>query len=281
LGASGNTIAVPVFTGYGNTGNQELNAISGGSAASNYQQITEMISNINSSYNALVVEILNRSLHSIQFDANYTWSHALDYSQNADPTGATNNWYNPYGDYRVNYGNSTWDVPNRFVAYALYNFPSLKTDSPLKWVVNGWSLNDSFQMQNGLPFTAGVDNYPTNAINGDLNGSGSGSLIPVIGVNSYRYPRHIVDDARLQKSFALGGSRNLQLSLNAYNVANHQNITGFSATYLYYASGTNLEYNGPGSSETGGSDFMVPNAANNSGFLYTPREVEIVGRFNF
>ncbi len=135
LGANGSTISVPVFTGYGNTGNPELEAISGtGSAATGYQAITEMISNVNSSYNALVVEILNRSLHSLQFDANYTWSHALDFTQNAAPTGATNEWYNPYGEYRVNYGNSSWDVPNRFVAYALYNFPGVKSSNQLKWV---------------------------------------------------------------------------------------------------------------------------------------------------
>ncbi len=136
-------------------------------------------------------------------------------------------------------------------------------------------------MQNGLPFTAGVSGNPSGAIAGDLNGSGGTSLIPEIGINTYRYPRHIVDDARLQKNFAFGGSRVLELSLDAYNLANHQNITGFEGTYLYYATGTSMEYNGPGSSETGGSDFMVPNAANNSGFLYTPREIEIIGRFNF
>jgi hypothetical protein len=285
LGANGSTISVPVFTGYGNTSNPELNVLNGsGSAASGYQEIGELISNINSNYNALVVEILNRSLHSLQFDANYTWSHALDYSQNADvdTTGAYNgNWYNPYGNARVNYGNSSWDVPNRFVAYALYNFPGVKSSNPLKWVVNGWSINDSFQMQNGLPFTAGVSNKPTSAIGSGLNGSGGSSVIPGIGVNTYRYPRHVVDDARLQKNFAFQGGYKLELSLDAYNLANHKNVTGFEGTYLYYASGTSLEYNGPGSSETGGSDFMVPNAANNSGFLYTPREIEIIARFNF
>ena len=49
----------------------------------NFQAITELISNINSNYNAMVLEILNRSLHSIQFDVNYTWSHALDFAQQA------------------------------------------------------------------------------------------------------------------------------------------------------------------------------------------------------
>lgn len=280
LGATGATITVPVFTSYGNTANPELDAIGGGgSVASDYGEVAEMISNINSNYNALVAEIENHSLHNLQFDANYTWSHALDYSQNADSDGASsyNNWYNPYGDYRVNYGNSTWDIPNRFVAYALYTLPVMHSGQWLKWVANGWSINDSFQMQSGLPFTGGVSGKPTGAINSDLDGSDGSSVIPGIGVNTYRYPRDMVDDARIQKDFSFREGRSLDLSVNAYNVANHENVTGFEHNYLYYVSGTSLQYQGT----DGANEFMVPDAANNSGFLYTPRELELVGRFTF
>ena len=51
---------------------------------------------LNSSYNGLVLEVQNRSLDSlIQFDANYTWAHSLDFSQNASTAGNTNGWYDP------------------------------------------------------------------------------------------------------------------------------------------------------------------------------------------
>ena len=281
LGPTKSTFTVPVYTAYGNKGLF-------GSAATNYQAITEVLSNVNSNYNAMVAEVLNRSLRSIQFDASYTWAHALDYAQNAASQGATNNWYDPYGNPHVNYGNSNYNVPNRFVAYALYKFPGLHAANPLKWVANGWSLNDSFQMQNGLPFTAGVSGNPSgipnpnggkglSGINGDLNGSGGSSVIPVVGYNTFRYPRRIVDDVRIQKSFGFERGRNLELGLDAYNVANHQNITSFVATYLYSLSGTTLTYTGQGGKNT----FMVPNNSNNSGFLYTPRQIEIIGRFTF
>jgi outer membrane receptor protein involved in Fe transport len=285
LGANGSTITVPVFTGYGNTANPELNAIGGSSsAASNYGEIGEFVSNINSNYDALVVEVLNRSLHSLQFDANYTWSHALDFAQQANTTltSTFNNWYNPYTDAGANYGNSSWDVPNRFVAYALYNLPNLRTGNWVKYLANDWSLDDTFQMQNGLPFTAGVSGFPYDGILSDLNGASGSSLIPQIGVNTYRYPRAIVDDARVQKSFTFERGYNLALSLNAYNIANHQNITGFEDTALYDfsdSSANDLEYQGV--KGQGHQDFMVPDAANNSGFLYTPRELEIIARFNF
>ncbi len=47
-----------------------------------FGSVTELISNINSSYHALSVDMTNRIAYKyISFDANYTWSHALDYNQ--------------------------------------------------------------------------------------------------------------------------------------------------------------------------------------------------------
>lgn len=65
----------------------------------------------------------------------------------------------------------------------------------------------------------------------------------------------------------------------AFNVANHQNITGYQATYLYSLSGTTATYTGQ--SGTGAKNFLVPNNSNSSAFLYTPRQVEIALRVNF
>jgi hypothetical protein len=280
LGATNTQINVPVYTGYGNTALL-------GPAAANFQAISELISNVNSSYNGLVVEVLNRTLKSVTFDASYTYSHALDFAQNASTQGAAESWYDPFGPTgspRINHGNSSYNVPQRFVGYALYNFPNLHSSSPLKWVVNDWSLNDSFQMQNGLPFTAGSNGKPTGAIASSWNGSGGPSIIPQIGYNTYRYPRRIVDDARLQKSVKFDGShsvRSIDLILNVFNIANHQNVTGYQATYLYSLSGTTATYTGTGGTGKSSKNFMVPNNSNSSGFLYTPRDVEIAAKINF
>jgi hypothetical protein len=48
---------------------------------SHYGYVTEIVRNINSSYNGMIAEVQNRSSKYAQFDANYT-SHALDYNQN-------------------------------------------------------------------------------------------------------------------------------------------------------------------------------------------------------
>lgn len=272
LGATGSTITVPVYTQYGNT------ALFGSGAAS-FGSITQFTSNVNSSYNALVAEVVNRTLKTITFNASYTWSHALDFAQNANTQGTANTWYDPFGNPRINYGNSDFNVPNRFVAYALYRLPNINSSSPFKWIVNGWSINDSFQMQNGLPFTAGSNSKPSGAIATSLNGAGGSSIIPQIGYNTMRFPRRIVDDVRIQKEIAFEGGRNLQLILNAFNVANHQNVTSYQATYLYALSGTTATYTGQDG--TGPKTFKVVNNSNSSAFLYTPRQIEISARFNF
>jgi Carboxypeptidase regulatory-like domain/TonB-dependent Receptor Plug Domain len=275
LGATGSTYTPSVYTAYGNT------ALLGANAA-NFGSITEMVSNVNSAYNAFVVEVLNRSLKSLQFDANYTWSHALDFSQNALTEGTANSWYDPYSNAGANYGNSAYNVPNRFVAYALYSVPGIHSANMLKWVTNGWSIDDSFQMQNGLPYTAGFTGKISGAIGSNWNGAGgTNGIIPgYIGVNTFQYPRHIVDDARVDKAFDFENSRSLDLVLNVFNVANHQNITGVGTT-AYSISGSTLTYLGQGASNPSDNTLFQPTNSNSSGFLYTPREVEIAAKFSF
>ncbi len=255
----------------------------------NFTNITEFLSNINSNYNALVFEIQNHSIHGFQFDANYTWSHALDYNQNASSTvsGSTNNWLNPYASARQNYGTSQFNVGNRFVAYVIYNFPETSSGGPLKYLVNGWSIDDTYQVQNGLPYSALIQTgYNSSAAlnSGSWNGVNGVYYIPVIGLNTYQVPRAMVDDMRLQKQFTIRERYHLQLNADMYNVANHQNFSTSDINqnaYTYTASGiggstlTYLPNTGPG------VGFGSHSTSNDSGFLYTPREIQIQARLEF
>jgi hypothetical protein len=264
---------VPTYTKYGN-------AALFGSVAKNYQSITEVTSNINSSYNAFVAEIQNRSIHNLQFDLNYTWSHALDFNQNATTTDVGNNWYDPYSNPRINYGNSSYNVPNRIVGYALYSFPKLSGSSWYTYLSNGWRADTSFQMQDGLPYSANATGFAGSGASGglvsDWNGSGGLSIVPGLGINTYKTPRKIVDDIRVEKDFTFLDKYNLQFFLNVFNVANHQNIDGIGTTaYKLGGSGS------AGTATFQSSTWQVPTSSNNSGFLFTPREVEIATRFSF
>jgi hypothetical protein len=97
-----------------------------------------------------------------------------------------------------------------------------------------------------------------------------------------------VDDARLQKQIPLGKSRNLQLMCNIFNVANHQNIDGLGTTAYKLSSTTtggvttnSATYQGQGTANPSNNTYKIPTSSNNSGFLYTPRDIEIAARFNF
>jgi len=71
--------------------------------------------------------------------------------------------------------------------------------------------------------------------------------------------------------------------LNVFNVANHQNVTSYQATYLYAlsTSGSATTATYTGQDGTGAKSFKVVNNSNASAFLYTPRQVEISARINF
>jgi Carboxypeptidase regulatory-like domain len=263
LGAT--TIPVQVFTSYNTPG-------------TTFGAITDVISNINSNYNAFVAEVQNHSLKRVQFDVNYTWAHALDYNQNTTTTTSTTNWLDPYANPRSNYGNSSYNVPNRVVAWAIYNLPNFVQKSNWAgYLANGWSVDNSFQAQSGLPLSITVSgNVASNKVLGGWNGGGDTAYIPTIGRNTIKYPRHMVDDARIQKQITFTERYNLQLFLNVFNLVNHQNIDGINTTGYAFTGGTTSAVTATYQPTLG-----AVTSSNSSGFLYTPRELEIGAKFSF
>jgi len=268
---NGAVYVVPQYTGYLNK---------------NFTSITEVISNVNSNYNAFVVEVQNRSLKTIQWDVNYVWSHALDYNQNATTTDTSNNQYDPYGGQGADYGNSNYNVPDRVAGYVLYNFPNTSRGEWMKYLANDWAIDTGFQAQSGLPYSASLSSYPSyNALNSSWNGAGGTSWIPVIGRNTYKYPRDIVQDVRLQKQISFTERYKGEARLDLYNVYNHQNVTGVQTT-AYVLGGTssgnpNVSTATFQNGIAGTANFGTANNSNSSGFLYTPREVAIAFKFLF
>jgi hypothetical protein len=277
---TGTQVKVPVYTAYGNT------ALFG-TGATSFQSITQVSSNINSQYNALVGEVKSRKFYGIQMDANYTWSHALDYGQNAQTQGTANNFFDPYTNYRANYGNSNYNVPNRFSSYFLYDFPEVHGGARwLQLVANKWSFNDSFQMQSGLPYSLNISGTLTGAKLSGINGAGGVTFIPNsiipgvagLGRNAYKLKRDIVDDMRVVKGFPITDRYTLELRADVFNVANHQNVSAVGTTG-YNVSTTTTALTSTAAFQN--TTFGVPSSVNSSGFLYTPRNIQVSARFTF
>ncbi|ADV84838.1 TonB-dependent receptor [Terriglobus saanensis] len=237
------------------------------------------ISNVNSSFHALTVEVQKRASKYISFDANYTWSHALDFNQNQVTGLGSNLWIDPYNNARANYGNSFLNVPHRVVGWAILNIPGTHGNAILKQATNGWSIKPAFQMQSGLPYSASTNSFTTSnqcaaatclkPFTTGLGGTGT-TYMPILGRNTFQYPRDIVIDLRVQRDFPITERMRFELIGEAFNLANHQNITGINTT-AYNVTGTSLTYQ---------STFGAVQNSNNN-YAYNPRNIQIGGRLFF
>jgi len=304
--ANGTSFVVPTYSKGATTTSNLLNP--------NFGAVNELMSNINSSYHAMVAELVNKTSKKIQYDVNYTWAHALDNNQNESTTTLGSGWFDPYNidgyPKGANYGNSSFDVRNRLVAWTLINSPNIQANGWVKQVVNDWSLNPVFQAQNGLPYSAviGTGSPAYSAYSSSWNGAGSNYWIPAIGRNTYQLPRTMVLDLRLEKQFEVDVKDkpyHLQLLGEFFNLANHMNVTGVSSTaYNLSANSGTTSLCGPtgatfgqvsgqaqtecstltyvpkvGAGTTASGFQAVTNADSN--FAYSPRQVQISLRLEF
>jgi hypothetical protein len=271
--ACNSTYTAKVYNNYANT---------------NFAAITEIASNVNSSYNGLVAEITNQTFKYAVFDASYTFSHALDFNQNQSTQASSNQPLDPNGSLRPQYGNSAYNVPNRFVAYATFRYP--KTFTGVKsYLLDGWNLNPLVQMQNGLPYSLTTSSFPSGAsVSSGWNGAGgSPAYIPVIGRNTFTLRRAEVFDVRLEKQTQCAEKYTLQMFAEVFNVFNHQNYTGENSTGYTFggstAGVTTAGYTGPQTYTTqlqyNPSFGTYTNS--NSNYAYSPRQVQVAVRLSF
>jgi len=112
-----------------------------------------------SHYKALNVRWTSTNLKNKGLDitANYTWSHAQDNLSSTFTGGQPGVYYPGYLDAfnpKLDYGNSDYNLPNRFVFSGVWDIPWMKNASnPIaRQVLGGWSLGSIFKVHSGLPF---------------------------------------------------------------------------------------------------------------------------------
>lgn len=278
-----------------NAGGTLSNVYNGANITPNttYAGITDVLSNINSSYHAVSIDVTNRTYHWVTFDANYTFAHALDFSQLQTTGTTTNNWIDPFGDQTANYGNSNLDVRQRAVGWANLQIPGVADNkSVVSYLANGWSIKPLVQVQTGLPYSATVSGSTPQqcysigclatsaATTSGLLGTGV-SYIPQIGRNTFRYPRSINMDTRVQKDFKLHENYSLQLIAEAFNLANHQNVTSIAGgAYALAVANKNTGTQAPTATLTPTTNFQqVTNT--NSTYAFAPRQFQFALRLQF
>jgi hypothetical protein len=123
--------------------------------------VTEVSSSNLANYNGITLSV-KRRFSSLQFQANYTFSHALDMISNGGflpfnfaTNENTSNPQDPFNFRRYNYGNADYDVRHNASLNYVWTTPKKKG-----WigVVGNWTVSGTLFWRTGLPITAYDDN---------------------------------------------------------------------------------------------------------------------------
>jgi len=240
----------------------------------NLNQAIEVADIVDSTYNALVLQVNKRFNKGLLFNANYTLSKAEDTGQNSTTfISGFAAMVDPFNN-DAEKGPASFDRRHRGVVSVHYAPDFL-------W---GFELGGTGTFESGLPLN------PTISINSgaltaagplspqSVNGSGASNRAPWDTRNGFRQTDRKTVDMRVSKAFNLGGRKQLVALWEAFNIFNTINYTTFGTT----------KYNAVSSTYDATANKAVVNLASNTGFavpttasntLFGPRDMQIGFRF--
>ncbi len=201
-----------------------------------YGPVTDVVSNANATYNALVLEARRRTRRGLEFNAAWTWAKALDYGQNNSAVPQTNGQFDPF---TIGYdkGLSTLNLPHKVTASAVWE-PEVRR--PERWVrlaANGWEVSPLLVESSGRPYSYEI--FGGSRLNGghtSINGSGGAAYLPTVGRNTLRLPETVHLDLRVSRGIRLSERLRMRAAAEVFNLPNHVNYT--STTTRAYLPGT-------------------------------------------
>lgn len=118
-----------------------------------------------SNYHGLQLVARKAFSNGLQFNANYTWSHAIDILSDAFNSGRGGQVFRPTDNFNtaLDRGSADFDIRHRFVISYFYELPWMKSNR----FIGGWSFSGVTTFQTGVPFPL----YHSGAV-GDPNGDG-------------------------------------------------------------------------------------------------------------
>lgn len=258
----------------------------------NYQQVTEIFSRANSTYEGAILRITRTARSGLTLHARYTYAHTMDWNPNESALVSGPSVFDP-NDLRADYGTSNLDIRHSLSTVAIWE-PRWKLQGEPGRLANGWMLSGVGSFRSGLPYTmrtAGslAKEFDTTgaAIVGlapGMNGYGGDNRVYGVGRNTFRYPATWKADLRLARRFNLGSMRQLELLTESFNLFNHQNATELEAVGYTIESGS---VNGSLPTlnfltglKTGQTEFGQPLNVNGNDF-YRPRQIQFGMRVRF
>ncbi len=205
-----------------------------------YSDVNAQVSDGNSSYNALNIEVKKRFSTNMQFLATYTWSHSIDDSSDLQtllkPQDNTN--------FRAEKSDSLFDQRHRFVISGIMSSPDAwrSSDSGFKRFMHGFSFAPIVEISSGRPFNIlavgdnngdfqSTNERPSVRTDGSLCATGVDTncnqgvfgLSGNLGRNMGLTQGYFTLDARLTRKVRMGERVSLDIIAEGFNLFNRFN----------------------------------------------------------
>jgi len=224
-----------------------------------FNTVDAQLSNGNSVYHGLTVNVTKRFSHGVELLSSYTYSHSIDDSTDLQTLLEPQDSRFP----NVERANSDNDQRHRWVNSAVFQSPSAKQgDSAWKHFIGDFTMAPIIELASGRPYTlitgtdfrldlgassgrpsVGTGGAPSNFIHGVtftvpnncLTNAGKPFSVPGVttlgagcdgnlGRNPYVTPGFFQFDLRLSRRFAMGEHVKLDVITDAFNLLNRQNV---------------------------------------------------------
>lgn len=211
----------------------------------NYQQIDQISSRANSTYEAAMVRFTRYGSHGLAFHAHYAYAHAMDWNPTESMLAVGSEILDP-ANFRDEYGVSDLDVRHSAGLMAIYWAP-WRLHGMAGRLANNWMLSGVGTYHSGLPYSMRVTGslpkeLPTTGsfivgLGPSMNGFGGDNRLYGLPRNGFRYPQMWKADMRLAKRFSVSESTEIELMAESFNLFNHENVTRIGTTGYSIESG--------------------------------------------
>ena len=243
--------------------------------------LTEIRSNIQSKYHALVLQANRRMTNGLQFQTSWTFSRSFDNGQGSQTNSATNVPANAF-DQLAESSLSSFDRRHKFVASVVYNTHFYSTGGGAAHaILDGWTIAPIFNLLSGPRYTGTVSGnasalFGTNQAGG-LNGSNGSTRFALVPRNFFKQPKIVNADLRVSRRFSLRENMKLELLAEGFNIFNRTQVSGVN-TSIYTASITGTAPNQK-AILTFNPTFGTVNEAGAT--LFRERQIQLAARFEF
>jgi outer membrane receptor protein involved in Fe transport len=256
----------------------------------NFGQIQEIRSNINTKYHALVLQANRRLTNGLQFQSSYTLSRASDTGQNSQTfTPSFSSPFDPLNQAGEN-GLSAFDRRHKFVASLVYNtnFASLKDNKVGRAILNGWTIAPIVNIFSGARYTGNTSGSSVSSVfgfsqAGGVNGANGSLRFALLPNNYFHSPSIQYVDLRVSRRFRVTEKSRLELIAEGFNIFNHTQVTSVNTTIYNICAGTGATGTCPFGSNavfaTYNPAFGTTTGAD--GFFFRERQIQLAARFEF